>query len=175
MSISKDSNPQMRSTGEVLGLARTPGEAFFKAEEAAGAALPLEGAVLISLNSEDKPEAADIARAFADEGFKIYATGKTFENIVEAGIDAVRIMKNYEGGRPNVEDVIKNGDVQLVINTPIGKGAEHDDGYLRRAAIKARIPYITTVAAAKAAAEGITEVKAKGCGHIKSLQEYHQI
>ncbi|MBE5823918.1 MAG: carbamoyl-phosphate synthase large subunit [Butyrivibrio sp.] len=167
--------PEMRSTGEVLGLARTPGEAFFKAEEAAGAALPLEGAVLISLNSEDKPEAADIARAFADEGFKIYATGKTFENIVDAGIDAVRIMKNYEGGRPNVEDVIKNGDVQLVINTPIGKGAEHDDGYLRRAAIKARIPYITTVAAAKAAAEGITEVKLKGSGHIKSLQEYHQI
>ena len=166
--------PEMRSTGEVLGLAKTPGEAFFKAAEAAGGALPLKGAVLISLNSEDKPEAADLARAFADEGFKIYATGKTFENIVDAGIDAVRIMKNYEGGRPNVEDVIKNGDVQLVINTPIGKGSEHDDGYLRRAAIKARIPYITTVAAAKAAAEGISEVKAKGSGHIKSLQEYHQ-
>ncbi len=166
--------PEMRSTGEVLGLAKTPGEAFFKAEEAAGATLPLKGAVLISLNEEDKPEAADIARSFADEDFKIYATGKTFETIVDAGIDAVRIMKNYEGGRPNVEDVIKNGDVQLVINTPIGRGAEHDDGYLRRAAIKARIPYITTVAAAKAAAEGIREVKAKGAGHIKSLQEYHQ-
>jgi carbamoyl-phosphate synthase large subunit len=166
--------PEMRSTGEVLGLARTPGEAFFKAEEAANAMLPLKGAVLISLNSEDKPEAAEIARSFADEGFKIYATGKTFENIVDAGIDAVRIMKNYEGGRPNVEDVIKNGEVQLVINTPIGRGADHDDGYLRRAAIKARITYITTVAAAKAAAEGIKEVKAKGAGHIKSLQEYHQ-
>ena len=166
--------PEMRSTGEVLGLARTPGEAFFKAEEAAGATLPLKGAVLISLNSEDKPEAAEIARSFADEDFKIYATGKTFETIVDAGIDAVRIMKNYEGGRPNVEDVIKNGDVQLVINTPIGRGAEHDDGYLRRAAIKARIPYITTVAAAKAAAEGIREVKEKGAGHIRSLQEYHQ-
>ena len=83
-------------------------------------------------------------------------------------------MKNFEGGRPNVEDVIKNGEVQLVINTPIGRGADHDDAYLRRAAIKARIPYITTVAAAKAAAEGIAEVKANGCGNIRSLQEYHR-
>ena len=165
--------PEMRSTGEVLGLARTPGEAFYKASEAANSALPLEGAVLISLNSEDKPEAADIARSFADLGFKIYATGKTFETIVEAGIEAVRIMKNYEGGRPNVEDIIKNGDVQLVINTPIGRGAEHDDGYLRRAAVKARIPYITTVAAGKAAAEGIHQVKENGMGNINSLQEYH--
>ncbi|WP_022778181.1 carbamoyl-phosphate synthase large subunit [Butyrivibrio sp. AE3009] len=165
--------PEMRSTGEVLGLAKTPGEAFFKAEEATGTALPTKGAVLISLNSEDKPEAAELARSFADEDFKIYATGKTFENIVEAGIPAVRIMKNYEGGRPDVEDVIKNGEVDLIINTPIGRGAEHDDGYLRRAAIKARIPYITTVAAAKAAAEGIHEVREKGCGNIRSLQEYH--
>ncbi|WP_408071929.1 carbamoyl-phosphate synthase large subunit [Butyrivibrio sp. JL13D10] len=165
--------PEMRSTGEVLGLAKTPGEAFFKAEEAAGATLPLEGAVLISLNNEDKPEASELASAFAEEGFKIYATGKTYENIVEAGIEATRIMKNYEGGRPNVEDLIKNGEVQLVINTPIGKGAAHDDAYLRRSAIKARLPYITTVAAAKAAAQGIKEVKNGGCGNIKSLQEYH--
>ncbi|SDB28025.1 carbamoyl-phosphate synthase large subunit [Butyrivibrio sp. INlla16] len=165
--------PEMRSTGEVLGLAKTPGEAFFKAEEAAGAILPLEGAVLISLNEEDKPEAAEIAKGFADDGFRIYATGKTYETIVEAGIDATRIMKNYEGGRPNVEDIIKNGEVQLVINTPIGKGAKYDDAYLRRAAIKARLPYITTVAAAKAAVQGIKEVKKGGCGNIKSLQEYH--
>ena len=167
--------PEMRSTGEVLGLAKTPGEAFFKAEEAANAMLPLEGAVLISLNSEDKPEAAEIASAFAAEGFKIYATGKTYESIVENGIEATRIMKNYEGGRPNVEDLIKNGEVHLVINTPIGKGSTHDDGYLRRAAIKARIPYITTVAAAKAAAEGIKVVKRDGSGNIRSLQEYHNI
>ncbi|MBR1670488.1 MAG: carbamoyl-phosphate synthase large subunit [Butyrivibrio sp.] len=166
--------PEMRSTGEVLGLARTPGEAFFKAEEAANATLPLKGAVLISLNSEDKPRACEIAKSFAESGFKIYATGRTYEIIAEAGIDATRIMKNFEGGRPNVEDVIKNGEVQLVINTPIGRGADHDDAYLRRAAIKARIPYITTVAAAKAAAEGIAEVKANGCGNIRSLQEYHR-
>ena len=165
--------PEMRSTGEVLGLAKTPGEAFFKAQEAAGSKLPLEGAVLISLNSEDKPHAVCLAKSFAADGFKIYATGRTYELITEAGIPAVRIMKNYEGGRPNVEDVIKNGEVQLIINTPIGRGAEHDDGYLRKAAIKARIPYITTVAAGKAAAEGIHEVKEKGCGNISSLQEYH--
>ena len=165
--------PEMRSTGEVLGLAKTPGEAFFKAEEAAGMALPLSGAVLISLNTADKPYAAELAKSFADSGFKIYATGRTHELITEAGIEAKKIMKNYEGGRPNVEDVIKNGEVQLVINTPIGRRAAHDDGYLRRAAIKARIPYITTVAAGKAAAEGIKEVLEKGCGNIRSLQEYH--
>ena len=165
--------PEMRSTGEVLGLAKTPGEAFFKAEEAAGMALPLEGAVLISLNTADKPQAAGLAKSFSEMGFKIYATGKTHELITAAGIEAKKIMKNYEGGRPNVEDVIKNGEVQLVINTPIGRRAAHDDGYLRRAAIKARIPYITTVAAGKAAAEGIHEVIEKGCGNIRSLQEYH--
>ena len=165
--------PEMRSTGEVLGLAKTPGEAFFKAQEAAGSLLPLEGAVLISLNEEDKPHSVCLAKSFAADGFKIYATGRTYELITEAGIPAVKIMKNYEGGRPNVEDVIKNGEVQLIINTPIGRGAEHDDGYLRKAAIKARIPYITTVAAGKAAAEGIHEVKEKGCGNISSLQEYH--
>ena len=166
--------PEMRSTGEVLGLAKTPGEAFFKAYEAAGGALPLSGAVLISLNREDKPEAASIAKSFAEEGFKIYATGKTYETIIEAGIEATRINKNFEGGRPNVEDIIKNGDVQLVINSPIGKYTQHDDGYLRRAAIKARIPYITTVAAAKAAAEGVRQVKENGAGNISSLQEYHK-
>ncbi len=165
--------PEMRSTGEVLGLAKTTGEAFFKAEEAAGAALPLEGAVLISLNEEDKPAAAEIAKSLSKDGFKIYATGKTYEVIVDSGVEATKIMKNYEGGRPNVEDIIKNGEVQLVINSPIGRHSTHDDGYLRRAAIKARIPYITTVAAARAAAEGIHEVKENGCGNISSLQEHH--
>ena len=165
--------PEMRSTGEVLGLAATPGEAFFKAEEAAGMALPLSGAVLISLNDADKPAAVDLARDFTDEGFSVFATGETFRLINEAGIAVNRVMKNFEGGRPNVEDIIKNGSVQLIINTPIGRGAEHDDGYLRRAAIKARIPYITTVAAGRAAIEGIREVKEKGSGNIRSLQEYH--
>lgn len=165
--------PEMRSTGEVLGLSSTPGEAFYKAEEAAGMTLPLSGAVLISLNDDDKPAAADIAISLAEDGFKIYATGRTYEVIREAGVEATRVMKNYEGGRPNVTDLIKNGEVDLVINSPIGRGAEHDDGYLRRDAIKARIPYITTVAAGKAAAEGIRTVKKLGSGNMLSLQEYH--
>ena len=165
--------PEMRSTGEVLGLAKTPGEAFYKAQEATGSPLPLEGAVLISLNDEDKPKAAEIAGKFAESGFTVYATGKTYELIKNAGIEAKRVMKNYEGGRPDVEDVIKNGEVQLIINTPIGKGAEHDDGYLRRAAVKARIPYITTVAAGLAAIEGIAQVKKEGCSNVQSLQVYH--
>ncbi|MCR5670636.1 MAG: carbamoyl-phosphate synthase large subunit [Butyrivibrio sp.] len=167
--------PEMRSTGEVLGLAATPGEAFFKAEEAAGMALPLKGAVLISLNDADKPAAVELAKSFADDGFEIYATGRTHELITEAGISAKKVMKNYEGGRPDVEDVIKNGEVQLIINSPIGRGHAHDDGYLRKAAIKARIPYITTVAAGRAAAEGIHEVLEKGSGNIRSLQEYHSV
>ena len=167
--------PEMRSTGEVLGLAKTPGEAFYKSQEAAGMTLPLSGAVLISLNEEDKPAAAEIAEIFAADGFKIYATGQTYELIKEAGIAVERIMKNYEGGRPNVEDIIKNGQVQLIINTPIGRGALHDDGYLRRAAVKARIPYVTTVAAGRAAAEGIHEVLKHGNGNVHSLQSYHKI
>ncbi len=165
--------PEMRSTGEVLGLAKTPGEAFFKAQEATGSPLPVEGAVLISLNDEDKPYAAELAKKYSENGFVVYATGKTFELITAAGIEAKRVMKNYEGGRPDVEDIIKNGDVQLIINTPIGKGAEHDDGYLRRAAVKARIPYITTVAAGLAAIAGISQVKKEGCSNVLSLQEYH--
>ncbi|MBQ1547451.1 MAG: carbamoyl-phosphate synthase large subunit [Lachnospiraceae bacterium] len=162
--------PEMRSTGEVLGLAKTPGEAFFKAEEAAGMTLPLSGTVLISVNNDDKSDALEIARKFHEEGFKILATGGTYQRITEAGIPAVKVLKNYEG-RPNVMDAILNGEVNLVINTPIGKNAKHDDGYLRRAAIKARIPYITTAAAGKAAAEGIREMRLNGAGNIKSLQE----
>ncbi len=165
--------PEMRSTGEVLGLSQTSGEAFFKAQEATGLVLPLSGAVLISLNDADKPAAAEIAKSFASDGFEIYATGQTYQVIVEAGITAKRVMKNYEGGRPNVEDVIKNGEVQLIINSPIGRGAAHEDGYLRRAAIKARIPYITTVAAGRAAAEGIHEMKTHDSSNIRPLQEYH--
>ena len=167
--------PEMRSTGEVLGLADTSGEAFFKAQEAAGMALPLQGNVLISLNEEDKPKAAELAKLFADNGFHIYATGRTLENILSAGIDAKRALKQYEGGRPNVEDLIKNGDIQIIINTPIGDAGEHDDSYLRRAAIKAKIPYMTTVAAGFAAIEGIQEIKNGGSAKVFSLQGYTKL
>ncbi len=166
--------PEMRSTGEVLGIADTPGEAFFKAEEAAKAGLPLEGAVLISVNAEDKPDAAEIAELFHEDGFKIYATGETCRRITEAGIPAERVNKDYEG-RPNVRDLIINGKLDLIINSPAGKGNIHDDSYLRKDAIKAHIPYITTIAAARAAAEGIRDVKRNGDSTVKSLQELHSL
>ncbi len=164
--------PEMRSTGEVLGIADTAGEAFFKAEEAANAALPLEGTVLISVNRKDKPEAPEIAKIFHECGFKILATGRTCELIREAGIPAEYVKKLYEG-RPNILDLIANDRIQLIVNSPVGKDSIHDDSYLRKNAIKAKIPYITTIAAARAAAEGIRYLKNHGNGEICSLQERH--
>ena len=165
--------PEMRSTGEVLGLAETTGEAFFKAEEGAKATLPMEGTVLISLNTDDKPEAVPLARKFREAGFSILATGRTAEKIAAAGIPVEKVLKNYEG-RPNVSDFITNGRIQLIVNTPQTKQSHHDDSYLRKAAIKSRIPYITTTAAAHAAADGILEVQRHGNGKIRSLQEWHK-
>ena len=164
--------PEMRSTGEVLGLARSTGEAFYKAEEAASATLPTAGSVLISLNSKDKPDAAKIAASFYKDGFKILATGGTCDLISEAGIPVEKVKKLYEG-RPNILDLITNGKIDLIINSPSGKESMHDDSYLRKSAIKAHIPYITTIAAARAAAEGIALVKVGGIGEVKPLQEWH--
>ena len=166
--------PEMRSTGEVLGLARTAGEAYFKAQEAAGSKLPLSGTVLISVNSQDKPEVVEVAEAFHKAGFKILATGGTCDLITKAGIPAERINKIYEG-RPNIADAMTNGQIQLVVNSPIGKASAHDDSYLRKNAIKNKIPYITTIAAARAAAEGITYMKEHGQGTIHSLQKWHKM
>ena len=164
--------PEMRSTGEVLGIAETTGEAFVKAEEGAKADLPLSGTVLISVNTKDKPEAPEIARIFHENGFKILSTGRTCELIEEAGIPVTRIKKLYEG-RPNILDAIANGEIQLIINSPIGKESAHDDSYLRKDAIRARIPYITTMAAARAAAEGIAYMKEHKESSLHSLQEWH--
>ncbi len=164
--------PEMRSTGEVLGLARTVGEAFYKAEEAAGSRLPLSGNVLISLNDKDKPEAAALAKSLYEDGFKIYSTGRTYELITEAGIPATLVKKIYEG-RPNIIDMMVNGELSLIINSPVGKASIHDDSYLRKNAIKYRIPYITTIAAGMAAAEGIRQMKENGNGNIHSLQRWH--
>ena len=166
--------PEMRSTGEVLGIATTTGEAFFKAEEGAKATLPLEGTVLISVNRKDKPEVAQIARIFHECGFKILATGHTWETICNEGIPAEKVKKQYEG-RPNILDYMTNGQIQLIINSPVGKDSIHDDSYLRRNAIRLRIPYITTIAAARAAAEGIQYIKKHGTGEIRSLQEWHSM
>ena len=166
--------PEMRSTGEVLGIADTTGEAFFKAEEAAQATLPLKGTALISVNEQDKPEVAEVAQSLYEDGFRIFATGKTWRTINDAGIPCVKVKKLYEG-RPNILDFITNGDIQLIVNSPSGKESIHDDSYLRKAAIKNKIPYITTMAAAKAAAEGIAQVYRRGAGQVRSLQEWHSL
>ena len=163
--------PEMRSTGEVLGMASDFGEAFFKAEEATQTALPLEGTVLISVNDRDKSELVEVARGFDECGFKIIATGGTYDMIVAAGIPATKIFK-LQQGRPNVLDAITNNEVSIVINTPDDKKGAMDDSYIRKGVIKSRIPYVTTMAAAKASLAGIRARK-HGTGEVKSLQQYH--
>ena len=164
--------PEMRSTGEVLGLSPYYGEAFFKAQEATQTKLPLGGTVLISVNRRDKAEVVEIARGFADCGFRIVSTGETCRLIQEAGIPAERVNKLYEG-RPNILDMITNGQIDLIVNSPSGKESVHDDSYLRKAAIKAKIPYMTTIAAARATFKGIHYVQQHGNGEVKSLQQLH--
>ena len=164
--------PEMRSTGEVLGLSTYYGEAFYKAQEATQSRLPLSGTVLISVNRRDKDEVVEIAGGFADCGFKILATGETCRLIQEAGIGAEHVNKVYEG-RPNILDMITNGQIDLIVNSPVGKESAHDDSYLRKAAIKAKIPYMTTIAAARASYKGIHYVQEHGNGEVKSLQELH--
>lgn len=164
--------PEMRSTGEVLGLSPHYGEAFYKAQEATQSRLPLSGTVLISVNRKDRAEVAEIARSFAEDGFDIVATGTTCDLIREAGIEAEKVKKLYEG-RPNILDMITNGKIQLIVNSPVGKDSVHDDSYLRKAAIKAKVPYMTTIAAARATAKGIRYVKEHGNGEVKPLQQLH--
>ena len=164
--------PEMRSTGEVLGLSHSYGEAFIKAQEAVQAKPPLSGTVLISVNRKDKDEVVDVAKMFADNGFHILATKHTCELIKSAGIPAEQVKKLYEG-RPNILDLITNGKIDIVVNSPVGKDSVHDDSYLRKAAIKARVPYYTTIAAAKAAVEGIHYIKTHSSSEVESLQDYH--
>ncbi|MCF7668666.1 MAG: carbamoyl-phosphate synthase large subunit [Verrucomicrobia bacterium] len=164
--------PEMRSTGEVLGLAPSFGLAYFKAEEAAQPPLPESGTVLISINDREKKYVVDIARDFLALGFNIKATSGTHEFLAQHGIESELIHKIHELKRPNIVDEIMNGSIQLVVNTPIGKQGQADDAYIRKTAIKYKIPYITTVAAARASVRGISEYS-KGRAEIKSLQTYH--
>ena len=164
--------PEMRSTGEVLGLSEVWGEAFFKAQEATQTRLPLSGTVLISVNDKDKPEVVDVARDFASFGFKILATGKTAQLLLESGIPVERVNKLQEG-RPNILDLMTNGQVDMIINTPGGKESGWDDSYLRKNAIRRKIPYMTTMAAAKATASGIRAIRKRGSSEVRSLQELH--
>lgn len=164
--------PEMRSTGEVLGLSSSYGEAFYKAQEAIQSKLPLSGTVLISVNQKDKDEVIEVAKSFEADGFKILATEGTYKTISAAGVSATMVKKLQEG-RPNIYDMITNGEIDIVINSPVGKASKDDDSYLRKAAIKARVPYVTTIAAAKASAEGIHYVKTSSSAGVKALQIYH--
>ena len=165
--------PEMRSTGEVLGLAPSFGEAFFKAQEATQTVLPLEGTVLISVSNRDKPELNDLAQAFVDAGFKVVATEGTYKQLIEAGIPCEKVNKSYEG-RPNLIDHITNGEIDMVVNTPSASNESvTDDSYIRKASIKAHVPYMTTMAAGYATALGIKTVKDGGGTPIRSLQEIH--
>ncbi len=163
--------PEMRSTGEVLGLANSFGLAYYKSQEAAQSRLPSEGAVLITVADRDKPAAVEVARRFAELGFRIKATRGTHEFLASAGIASEPVLKMHEG-RPNLVDAMMDGQVDLVINTPRGKRGKADDAYIRTTAIKRKIPYVTTLAAALAAAKGIAAFR-QGGGQVKSLQAYH--
>lgn len=164
--------PEMRATGEVMGIADTFGLAFYKAQLAANLKLPTEGNVLLTVTDKDKPELVRIAKGFDKLGFNIYATGGTSHFLKENGIDNIEVKKLHEG-RPNLSDAIKNGDIHLIINTPIGSNSKYDDSYIRIMAIQQKIPYITSMAAAQASLEGIEAVKGKIISP-KSLQEYHK-
>ncbi|MGN0161067.1 MAG: carbamoyl-phosphate synthase large subunit [Lachnospiraceae bacterium] len=164
--------PEMRSTGEVLGLSEYWGESFVKAQEATQTRLPMEGSVLISVNDKDKEEVALLGKGFAEVGFKIYASKGTCKLLTDAGVDAECVLKLQEG-RPNMADLITNGKIDLVINTPDGGVSGWDDSYLRKNAIKKKVPYMTTMAAAKATLSGIKVMKEHGGSQVKSLQELH--
>jgi len=163
--------PEMRSTGEVLGIADSFGLAFFKAEVAAQQLLPLDGTVLMTVSPKDRPAVYEVAAQFAQLGFKIKATQGTHEFLASRGVPSEMILKMHEG-RPNIADGITNGEIHLVINTPSGKLSQYDDSYIRKTAIKYKVPYITTLAAATAAAKGITAYRQAKVG-VKSLQRYH--
>jgi carbamoyl-phosphate synthase large subunit len=163
--------PEMRSTGEVLGIADSFGLAFFKAQVAAQQLLPENGTVLISLFSKNVPAAVEVTKRFNELGFRIKATRGTHKFLARHGINSELILKMHEG-RPNIGDGIKNREIQLVINTPSGKLSKYDDSYIRKAAIKYKVAYITTLAAAAAAAKGIAAYR-NGKLEVKSLQSYH--
>jgi len=163
--------PEMKSTGEVMGIDYDFGMAYYKAELAAGMRLPTEGVAFISVKDKDKHKAADVARGLKNLGFKILATKGTAEYLAKSGIEAKVVPKKTEG-RPNIVDFIINGDVDLIINTPSGKGPKKEGYDIRRAAVEYNVPYITTIPAALAAVKGAEAIK-NGCMTIKPIQEYN--
>jgi len=165
--------PEMRATGEVMGIGDTFGVAFCKAQEAIGSKLPLEGNVLLTVADKDKKMFLPIAKEISRLGFKIYATGGTSDFLNKNNIANTRIQKLHEG-RPNIADAIKNNELHLIINTPVGRESKYDDSYVRMMAIQRKIPYVTSMAAAFATVEGIAAMR-KGSPEPKSLQEHHHI
>lgn len=165
--------PEMRATGEVMGIDLDFGLAFFKAQESSGTRLPTEGNVLLTVADKDKPELFPVAFKLSQLGFKIFTTENTHFFLKEKGVDSTLIKKVHEG-RPNITDAIKNREINLIINTPVGRMSVHDDSYIRMLAIQYKIPYVTTMPAARATVDGIDAVKRKQ-GEPKSLQEYHEM
>jgi carbamoyl-phosphate synthase large subunit len=163
--------PEMRSTGEVLGMADSYGMAFFKSQEATQSPLPVNGTVLITIADRDKNKIIETAKNFRDMGFNILSTGGTQKFLESHGVPATLILKVHEG-RPNIIDSIKNREIDLVVNTPAGRLSEYDDSYIRKNAIKYGIPYITTTSAALSATKGIKE-RQNGKYEVRSLQDYH--
>jgi len=163
--------PEMRSTGEVMGVARTFGKAFAKAQTAAGMLLPKKGSVFFSVNDHDKKSVAEVAKRFVEMGFHLVATHGTADVFEDAGMQVERVFAVKEG-RPNVVDLLKSERIQLIVNTPSGQQSVFDEPAIRRAAVAARIPTITTLAAARAAADGIEAIQL-GEYEVESLQELH--
>jgi carbamoyl-phosphate synthase large subunit len=165
--------PEMRATGEVMGIDEDFGMAFYKAQEAAGTKLPTEGTVLVTVTDKDKPELLPIAEKLSKLGFSIFATENTHRFLKEKGVNSELVKKVHEG-RPNIADAIKNKQISLIINTPIGRQGIHDDSYIRMLAIQHKIPYVTTMSAARATVDGIDSVESKK-NQPKSLQEYQSM
>jgi carbamoyl-phosphate synthase large subunit len=165
--------PEMRSTGEVMGLADGFGMAYAKAEIGAGDALPTAGTVFLSTHDRDKPALVPVARRLAEAGFALVATTGTADALAAEGLPVETVLKVHEG-RPNIEDAIRSGRIQLVINTPVGRQAAHDDRYLRRAALDYAVPTVTTLAGARAAVEAIDALQQQHQQEVVALQDIHQ-
>ncbi len=165
--------PEMRSTGEVMGIADSFGMAFAKAQASADGSLPLEGSVFITVNDRDKNTVVPIARRFHALGFSIFATDGTARHLRARGVPAERVLKVHEG-RPNAIDLLVSGRIQLLINTPLGKLTQKDDYAIRRAALQQRVPYTTTLSAASAACDAIIALRSR-VGEVRSLQEWHAL
>jgi len=164
--------PEMRSTGEVMGIADSFGMAFAKAQVGADGALPLEGGIFVTVNDDDKATVTPIVRRFHEMGFRILATEGTARNLNRHGIPAEHVLKVHEG-RPNPSDLIVSGEVQLLINTPLGKLTQRDDYFIRRTALQHRVPYTTTMSAASAACDAVLALRSRR-GTVRCLQEWYQ-